>query len=447
MSESIGAIPGPEGDPFVGSTRSFAADPLRFVTEVAREYGSIARYEVGTAEIVQVTDPALVEHVLAQNNQGYEKGERFQESLRPTLGSGLLTSEGEFWRAQHHALRPAFYPRMLERYADVMAEYTERMLESWTDGEVRDVHEDAMQLTVEIAARALFGVDIREEEGAIADALEDLMDDQAARTRRPVQVPRWLPTPGNQRFFEAQAILDDVVDSVIDAHRESGGDPAGDDVLSILLDASDHTGAPLTDEQIRDQIVTILLAGHETTALTLTYTLHALGRYDGARERLQAEVDGVLGDRTPSFDDLSALSYTERTVTEGLRLYPPVWQVIREASEADELGGYRIDPGTTVGLHQWVVHRDPRWYDDPTGFRPERWTDAFRDGLPKFAWFPFGGGPRRCIGDGFALQEARLALATVVRDWEVEPLEGLSFAPSVTLRPDGPVEMRVRRRA
>ncbi|WP_435098965.1 cytochrome P450 [Halarchaeum sp. P4] len=466
MSQQRQTIPGPDGTPVLGSTRAFADDPLQFVTDVAREYGPVAHYDLGTEDVVQISTPELVEHVLVQHNEAYEKGERFQTSLRPTLGSGLLTSEGEFWRAQHHTIQPAFYPRMLERYADVMADYTERTLSEWRDGELRNVHEDMMQLTVEIAAQALFGVDIREEEGAIADALEVLMDDASARMRRAVQVPRWLPTPGNRRFAEAQETLNDVVDTVIAEHRaaERGeaaerasgeGRPAsttrepsreGDDLLSLLLNASDHTGMPLTDEQIRDEVVTILLAGHETTALALTYTLHALGRYDDARERLQREVDDVLGDRTPGHDDLDDLTVTERTVKEGLRLYPPVWQQSREASEPDELGGYDIERGQTVLMHQWVLHRDPQHYDDPTGFHPERWTSDFEADLPKFAYFPFGGGPRRCIGDRFAMQEARLALATIVRDWELYPQEALSFDPSITLRPDGEVPMRVRRR-
>lgn len=446
MSEQRHTIPGPDGDPVIGNTRSFADDPLRFVTEVAREYGPVARYDVGTEELVQVEDPDAIAHVLVQNNQAYEKGERFQASLRPTLGSGLLTSEGEFWREQHHTMQPAFHPDMLEGYADVMADYTERMLESWTDGEVRNVHEDMMQLTVEIAAKALFDVDIREEEGAVADALEAVMDYSSSRMRSPVEIPRWLPTPGNRRFEEAQETLDDVVDSIIAEHRSSETPRAGDDVLSLLLNATDHTDAPLTDEQIRDEVVTVLLAGHETTALALTYTLHALGRYDDARASLQSEVDAVLGGRTPGYDDLDALDDTERTVKEGMRLYPPVWQVVREATERDVVGGYEIAPGTTVAMHQWIVHRDPQWYDDPTAFDPDRWTSAFEKELPPFAYFPFGGGPRRCIGDRFAMQEARLALATIVRDWELEPVEALSFAPSITLRPDGDVEMQVVRR-
>ncbi|MFB6077828.1 MAG: cytochrome P450 [Halarchaeum sp.] len=446
MSEHRHRIPGPTGDPVIGNTRAFADDPLRFVTDVAREYGPVARYEIGPESIVQVEDPDIVRRVLVGNNQAYEKGERFQAALRPTLGSGLLTSEGEFWREQRHTIQPAFHPGMLDAYAPVMAEYTERMLDSWTDGEVRNVHEDMMQLTVEIAAKALFGVDVREEEGAIADALEAVMDDSSTRMRRPVQVPRWLPTPENRRFAEAQETLDDVVDSIIAEHRRESRRNRDDDVLSLLLHATDHTDAPLTDEQIRDEIVTILLAGHETTALALTYTLHALGRADGARDALEAEVDDVLGDRTPGRDDLDDLVATERTVKEGMRLYPPVWQLVREAAEPDTLGGYDVDPGTTVAMHQWIVHRDPQWYDDPETFRPARWTADLESDLPPFAYFPFGGGPRRCIGDRFAMQEARLALATIARDWRLEPQSDLSFAPSITLRPEGDVEMRVRRR-
>ncbi|MFC7198761.1 cytochrome P450 [Halospeciosus flavus] len=438
-------IPGPSGKPLVGNTVEFGSDPLSFLTRLAREYGPVARYEAGGFEFVQVSDPDLVEQVLVQRNERYEKGDRFQASLRPTLGSGLLTSEGEYWRNQRHTLEPAFYPRMLSSYAETMVDYTERLLSEWEDGETRDVHEDTMSLTVEIAAKALLDVDIRQEEGDIAEALEAVMDRSTASTRRPVQVPEWVPTPMNRRAREARETLNDVVERIVYDYRD--GEPReGNDVVSLLLRASDHLGEPLSPEQIRDEVVTILLAGHETTALALTYTFHALGRNPGPERALHDEVDAVLGDRRPTQDDLDDLDYVEQTVKEGMRVYPPVWQLVREAAEPDDLDGYRIDPGTTVSMQQWVLHRDPRFYDDPETFRPERWTDDFEKSLPKFAYFPFGGGPRRCIGDRFAMLEARLVLATIAREWALRPHDDLSFSPSITLRPDGDVEMTVVRR-
>ncbi|GGL46974.1 cytochrome P450 [Halocalculus aciditolerans] len=454
--------PGPDGRPFVGNTLQFADDPLTFIEDAAADYGPVAYYELGGEPIYQVSDPDLVEHVLVHNNQAYEKGEVFNNSLRPTLGNGLLTSEGEFWREQRHTMQPAFHPRMIQSYADTMVAYTERMLDDWTDGDVIDVHEEMMQLTVEIAAKTLFDVDIREEEEAIGDALAAVMDHSSNNLRRPISVPDWIPTKENRRFERALDDLNDVVDRIVHDYRngeprgtddvdESRSDPSAsqnasrsDDVVSLLLRADGPDGDGLSDEQIRDEIVTILLAGHETTALALTYTLHALGENPTQEDLLHAEVDGLDG--APGFGDLDALDYTDRAVTEGMRLYPPVWQLLREASEPDEIGGYRIPEGATVGVQQWVLHHDDRYYDDPWDFRPDRWTDDFKRNLPSYAYFPFGGGPRRCIGDRFALLEARLALATIARDWRTRPQHDLSFAPSITLRPDGAVEMRVERR-
>jgi cytochrome P450 len=427
--------PGPSGVPFVGSTLAFGSDPLTFAAEVAREYGPIASYEVAGTLVYQLNDPDLVEHVLVRNNGNYVKGEVFQRNLRPSLGDGLLTSEGDLWREQRHLLQEAFEPAMLAGFADVMVAATERLLTDWESGTVRNVHQDMMRLTVEIAAEALFDVDVRSFEADVSDALETLMDHTARNLQRPVEVPLWVPTPANRRYRRAVDALDEVAERIVEAHDD--GD--GTNIVSLLLADRDPD-----DPLVRDQIVTFLLAGHETTALALTYTLHALGRTPAAEAALQEELDAALDDGPPADIDLSSLPVLDRTVTEGLRLYPPAWELLREAVGSDTLGNYHVPPGTTVTMHPWVMHRDPTYYDDPESFRPSRWVDPAD--RPRFAYFPFGGGPRRCIGDRFARQEARLVLATVCREWRLEPLDDLSFTPSITLRPDGPVEMRVERR-
>ncbi|MCL9812105.1 cytochrome P450 [Natranaeroarchaeum aerophilus] len=433
-------IPGPEGDPLLGNTAEFVDDQLGFYTRVARTHGPIARYSIGRYEFLQVSDPEYVQQVLVRNNQAYTKGERFQSTLRPALGNGLLTSEGSFWRSQRHAVEPAFHPDALQGFGDVMVEATERLCAEWTAGHQRDIHDDMMSLTVEIAAEALFDIDIRDEEEAIADALETVMDRATKRIRRPIDIPDWAPTPGNRRFDRAMDDLHAVADRIIDQHEEGTGN--GIDVVSLLQSKDD----PPSREQIRDEVVTILLAGHETTALALTYTLHLLSENPRQRAALQAELDDVLGGDRPTVADLPDLPYTEQVVKEGMRIYPPVYDLIREAAEPDVIGGYRIPEGTSVTFQQWVLHRDPRLYDDPLEFRPGRWTDGFERELSAFAYFPFGGGPRRCIGDRFAMMEARLVLATMLQDWTVEStVDELSFAPSLTLRPDGPVEMIPRR--
>lgn len=433
--------PGPSGLPLVGNTYQFASDPLSFYETMAREHGPVARYEVGGDEFLQLSDPDLVEQVLVQENEKFRKGKQYHQSLGPVLGNGLLLSEGEFWRRQRHRMQPAFGPGALAKYAPVMVEYTERMLTEWRDGEVRDIHAEMMQLTVEIAAKALFDVDIRDYESDIADALEVVMNRSEKRIERPIDIPDSVPTPGNLRYRRALSALDQIAAEIVETH-----DASGDDVVSRLLQAKSQAD-DLDDEQIKDEVVTLLLAGHETTALVLTYTLYLLATNPEQAERLRAELDEELGGVPPSNEDIEALPYTKRTVREGLRVYPPVQGVIRESAEPVEIGGYEFSEGTTVSVQQWVLHRDPRFYDQPEAFRPERWSEEFRDSLPAFAYFPFGGGPRRCIGDNFAKQEARLALATIAQDWKFTPVtEELSFSPSITLRPDGAVKLRIQRR-
>ncbi|WP_058364946.1 cytochrome P450 [Haloparvum sedimenti] len=453
--------PGPDGLPVLGNTFAFLDDPLAFWTRTAREHGPVAYYELGTEPFFQLSDPDLVQQVLVHDNERYRKGELFMAALEPPLGNGLLTSEGSFWRRQRHAIQPAFAPDRLDAYADAMVDRATAETAGWSDGEVRNVHDDMMSLTVEVAAEALFGVDVTEFEDAVSDALGAVMDHVERRSRRPVDVPVWLPTPGNRRYRRALATLEEVADAVVDrqlAAADSDGatdgerpertdEPAdagpGPNVVRLLRESDE---ADASREQLRDEVVTLLLAGHETTALTLTYACHQLGRHPEVAERLRAEVDDVLGDRDPTVADLAELDYTERVVKETMRLYPPVHELLREPTEDVTLGGYRIPAGSTVSFQQWVLHRDPAVYDAPTEFRPERWTEELTDSMPAFSYFPFGGGPRRCVGDRFAMMEARLVLATLARDWTFDPLGDLSFAPSITLRPDGPVEMRVERR-
>lgn len=437
--------PGPDGRPVVGNTFSYASDPLAFIRRVSDEYGPVATYRVGGEQMYQVSSPEYVKQVLVENNEHYVKGDLFQNALRPVLGNGLLTSEGGFWRDQRHTMQPAFHPDAIQAYADVMVDYTERLLDDWTDGETRDIHEDMMRLTVEIAAKALFDVDIRTEQAAVGDALEAVMDLTSRNLRSPVNIPTWVPTPLNRRYRHALEDLQDVSQTVIERRKHEGVGEDPTDVVGLLLNAK-AAGAPIDEQQLVDEVVTILLAGHETTALALTYTFHALGETPDAESRLHDEVDDVLGNRRPTYDDIDDLTAVDQCITEGMRLYPPVWELLRETTRDETFDGYVIPGGSTVAVQQWVLHHDDTYYDDPWTYRPERWTPEFRQQLPGFAYFPFGGGPRRCIGDRFALQEARLALATTAQDWQLRPKHDLEFAPSITLRPDGEVQMTVERR-
>ncbi len=435
--------PGPDGLPLLGNQVAFLRDPYGFMTQTAREYGDIASWKDPEGRVYQLNHPDYIEHVLVQNNENYVKGDRFQSVLGPLTGNGILNSEGAVWRRNRHLIQPAFHPDRIQEYATMMTDFTEAALESWDDGQTRLVHEDMMEVTLKIVARALFGVDVDEHVDTIGSALEQFMD--ATETLSNFVLPPNVPTPTRRRIQRAREDLDEVVYRLIEQRRTN---PTDHDVISKLLEATDERGTGMSDEQIRDEVVTLLLAGHETTALSLTLTMYLLSKNPQVEQRLVAELEDVLGDRSPTMDDLSDLTYTERVVKESMRLYPPVPGIVREPVKPDVIDGYEIEPGSTVRMHQWVVHRDPRWYDDPLAFRPGRWTDEMEADLPKLAYFPFAAGPRRCIGDRFAMLEARLILATVYRDYHLELVPGtdLDLMATVTARPKHEIPMTVHER-
>ena len=438
--------PGPDGLPFVGVTREFAKDRLGFVTRMAEEYGDVVRSPVaGGDAFYGLYHPDHIRYVLVENNQNYVKGEIFQRQLS-LLGEGVLNAEGERWRRQRHMVEPAFHPNRIAGYEEPMTDFTERLVDDYTDGEVRNVHGDMMTLTLEIVAHALFDVDIREAQDDVGRALETVMAHSRRRSARLVNIPDWVPTPGNVQYLRAANALDSIVSGIIEERRD--GDDDSLDVVSMLMTAEDESGEGMTDEQIHDEVMTLLLAGHETTAQALTYTWYLLATHPEVEQRLLAELDEVLAGDTPTVADLTALTYTEKVIRESMRLYPPVWGLLREPIADDEIDGYRIPAGKSVGVFQWVTHRDPRFYDDPLAFQPERWTDDFRRNLHPFAYFPFGGGPRRCLGDRFALQESRLVLATMAQSihFEAIPSTDLELEPAITLRPANGLRMRVHRR-
>ncbi|MFC6905709.1 cytochrome P450 [Halalkalicoccus tibetensis] len=435
--------PGPDGLPVVGNYLAFLRDPFEFMTTTAREYGDIAAWEEIDGPVYQLNHPDHIEHVLVGNNENYVKGESFQRTLRPITGNGILNSEGAVWRRNRHLIQPAFHPERIQEYARLMTDATEELLATWEDGEVRPIHGDMMTVTLRIVARALFGVDIDEHVEEIGTALEEFMT--ASENLSNYLLPQSIPTPSRRRIERARERLDSVVYELIERRRENPGE---DDVISMLLEATDDEGNRLSTEQVRDEAVTLLLAGHETTALALTFTAHALARHPAVEERLVAELEEILGGETPTMADLPELSYTEQIVEESMRLYPPVPGIVREPVKPDIIGGYEIPPGATIRMHQWVVHRDPRWYDDPLAFRPERWTDGMKQSLPKLAYFPFAAGPRRCIGDRFATLEARLLLATIYQRYHLELTQGpeLDLMATVTARPKHEIPMTVHRR-
>lgn len=428
--------PSPPGHFLFGHLGELRRDVLSFYTRVARDCGDVAVLRFGLKPVYLVNHPEMIEEILTSRNFIKHYALRMNRRL---LGNGLLSSEGDFWLRQRRLIQPAFNRDHLNRYAETMIAYSERWAGVWRDGETRNVHADMRTLTMAIAAKTLFGADVEGQGPVVAQALIDVMESFTSRLFSVLRLPETFPTPRNLRARRAVRRLDEILYGLIHARRDSGRQ---DDLISILLEARDDDDTGMTDQQLRDEAMTLFLAGHETTALALTYTLWLLGRHPDIQDRIRAEVGRAAGDGPITVAHLQRLTFTEWVALEGMRLYPPAYTIGRQAVEACEIGGYRLPAGATTLSNQWVVHRDSRWWDDPLSFRPDRWANNLQKRLPKFAYFPFGGGPRVCIGNTFAMIELVLVLAALLRRWRVEAVtQELSFRPRMTLAPAKPVEL------
>jgi cytochrome P450 len=367
--------------------------------------------------------------------------------LKPLLGNGLLLNEGQSWLRQRRLIQPAFSKQRVESYAPGMVECTQRLIDEWQDGETYDVGPAMSRLTMTIAGRTLLGIDVSDRFREVSKCLETVMFDFLARFGSALALPYWMPTFRNVRLRSAIRKLDCILQQLIDERRATGA--GGGDFLSLLLNARDEEdGQGISDRQIRDEVMTMFLAGHETTANTLSWTLYLLGQYPAIQRRVQDEASCVLGGRQPAATDIPLLVFTEHVIREAMRLYPPAYVVGRRPTEDVTIGGHFIPKNTNVLMSQWIVQRDPRWFNDPLRFDPDRWADGLAHRLPKYAYFPFGGGPRLCIGSTFALFEAPLILAMLTQRFTLELVtQGpIHIRPAVTLRPGQPIEMRIKRR-
>ena len=430
--------PGPPGRFLTGHLGELRRDLLGLYTRCARQYGDVALLRFGLRPVWVLSHPDLVEQVLGSRNFTKHYALRLNRLL---LGNGLLSSEGDFWLRQRRMMQPAFLRDRLAGYADVMVEYSERWAASCGDGDIRNVHADMRQLTMAIAGKTLFGADAHGQGPAVAAALVAVMDAFNRRLFSVLRLPESIPTPGNIRAWQAVKRLDAILYGLIDSRR---GDGPKDDLLSILLHARDEQdGGGMSDRQLRDEAMTLFLAGHETTALVLTYTLNLLAGHPDVQDELREELRTVLADRPASAADVPRLAFAEMVVLESMRLYPPAYVLGRQAVEPCELGGYQLPANGTVLMPQWVIHRDPRFWDEPERFQPHRWADGLQKRLQRFAYFPFGGGPRVCIGNAFAMLETVLVLASICRRWRIRRASDapLLFRPRMTLAPLNPVEL------
>ncbi len=433
--------PSPPADPIIGHQR-LARDPLASFLQIRESHGDVVRLQFGTLTAHLVSDPALVQAVLQDRARIYGKQTRGMRQLRLFLGDGLLTSEGDFWLRQRRIAQPAFHKKRIDALTPAMTVAAEHARDAFVPGRVFDMHDAMMRLTLEVVATTLLGSGIVDREAEIVGAAVDFITAETnRRLRNPFQLPLSVPTRHNRAFLRHRGNLDAIVFRIIEERRRSG--EVGDDLLSLLLHATDpETGERMSDTQLRDEVMTIFLAGHETTANALSWAWVQLSRHPEVAQRLTAELETVLAGRTPTLEDIPALVYTRQVLDEVMRLYPPAWTIARSPTEDDTLGGYFIPKGSLVFVSPWVVQRHPGLFPNPEGFDPDRFAPGTK--LPhRFAYFPFGGGPRLCIGRTFALVEATLLLATLAQRHRFDLVPGHTVLPesAVTLRPGGGVQM------
>jgi cytochrome P450 len=443
--------PGPRGHLLLGVAPLLARDPLGLYTSAQREYGDVVRMRaIPPFSWYQVTHPRDVEHILVHNQKNYCKGAFFRRALVPLLGDGLFTNEGDSWLAQRRLIQPTFHRQHVTALADTIIGPTEEMLARWAPlaaaGQPVDVLEEMSRLSLQIAGLSLFGVDLLGAARAIGAASRVVFEDAGRRLNNPFALPPWVPTARNRRFQRARRVLDRAVLGIIAQRRREQVERH--DLLASLMNARDETGARMTDQQLRDEVVTLMLAGHETTAAALSWTWYLLSEHPDAAERLHEELDQVLGGRPPTVDDVAKLPYCQMVVDESLRLYPPAWGTARQALAPDEIGGYRLPAGAIVAIGTFVTHRNPAFWDEPDRFDPDRFSPERSTGRPRFAYFPFGGGARQCVGASLALLESRLVLAMVAQWFRPQLVPGTRVIPdpTFTLRPRGSLPMTLHAR-
>ena len=440
--------PGPPGLPIVGSLFEFRRDPTGFSLRIAREYGDAAYFRLGRQHAVQLNHPDLIRDVLVTNHRQFQKGRGlgFAELI---FGNGLVCSEGEFHLRQRRLIQPAFHRERLAAHVPGVLQAAVVAGRRWRAGQTLDMFNEMMHVTASVAAKALFSSDVDAEYKQVAQDLTIIFEFLDPRTVPFARVVSKLPTPSRGRFLAARQRLDALIYGLIRSRRASGGKCS--DLLGMLLSAQDNEGDGLgmSDKQVRDEAMTMFLAGHETTATALTWTWYLLAQHPLVEKRLHEELDTVLGGRLPTFADLERLSYTRMVIAESMRLYPPIWLITRRALRDYSFAEWLVPAGTSIGMSQYVMHRDRRYYPDPDRFDPMRWTEDEVAKRPKYSYFPFGGGLRLCIGEPLAWMEAMLILATLCPTWQVRIAPG--FEPRlqalIGLRPRGGMPMRLERRS
>jgi cytochrome P450 len=455
--------------------RQFIHDPIKTLSTISQKYGDISYFKLGPKQHVYlINNPDYIEKVLIYDHRNFKKGPRLQ-AAKALLGEGLVTSEGDFHNRQRRLIQPIFHPKQIMSYANIMTDYAIRFRDRWKNEDIVDVSQEMMELTLGIICKSVLNYDVESEAEQVGKWLT-ITRNYSKRLQSPIghvldKIPI-LPAPKGAR--KAKEELDSLVYGLISDRRHQQEEPDNkrfDDLLSRLLEAQDSNLAgsaslnstqfssndKMSDKQVRDEVMTIFIAGHETTANALTWTFYLLSQYPDAEKKLHDEIDSVLGatdgnshnsSRIPTPDDIPKLQYTEKVLRESMRLYPPVWTMGRYVEKDYPVGEYTIPAGSSILMSQYVMHHDPQYYEEPEQFNPDRWTAKFKTDLPRFSYFPFGGGIRGCIGEPFAWMEGILIIAVIAQKWTMRLVPGqrIKLDPAITLRPKYGMKMKLIRR-
>jgi cytochrome P450 len=445
---TVNLPPGPKGHFIFGNLPEYKTDPLGFLTKCAGEYadGDVIYLRLPYPAYL-LTNPTDIQEVMSNINR-FAKSRQELRSVRPVLGNGLVTSEGGFWHRQRQLVQPAFHRERIAAYGNIFTTYTDQLLSMWQDGEIRDIYKEMENLSMKIVGKTLFDTDVATETKQVQELMVTAMEHFDLRSRHLLLslLPESFPTPENLRFRKALHQLDDIIYNIIQRHR-AGGEDKGD-LLSMLLQARYEDDSQMSDQQLRDEVVTLFLAGHDTTSFTLSWSLLLLSQHFEVQAKLIEQVDAVLGGRTPTVADVQQLDYTEWVLRETMRLFPPVWIRVRTALQDCEFGGYHLPSGSSILVSQWVMQRSPRYFNNPEAFNPDRWANNLAKKLPTYAYFPFSGGPRVCIGQGFAMLEMVLILTRILQKFQVTLAPGYSAKlwPSFSFRPRNGVQLQLTKR-
>lgn len=439
-------LPRIPGHWLMGNLYQFNDSSLDFIEELA-ELGDTTEVRFGPFKGYMFNHPEQVREVLITKNKSLQKPFATKQALKHISGENLFSSDGDYWKTQRKLMQPAFHTQRIREYADIMVDYAHQMIASWEDNSNRDLLKEMTDVTMNIVVKTLFDVDITTDTDDLGTAMNTIFHIADQRIKRLINPPQWLPTSENRQLNEALQVVKTRLDKIIAERRGTGEDKG--DLLSILIMAQDEeTGLGMTDLQVYHEVIALFAAGHETTANTLAWTLYLLSQNPDVMQKLQQEVDTILGNRRATMDDLRQLPYTEMVIKESMRLYPTAWAVSRETAESVEIGGYQLPKRAIVLVSPWTVHRDERWWVNPNKFQPQRFSSENEKQIIKFSYFPFGGGPRICIGNAFAMMEAQLVLATIVKhiDFTLDPNQVVEPERVFTLRPKYGLRMHIKHR-